>query len=70
MPGAALIRAAARCIALKPFNLVGLDALRQLLGPHREARRAPDAIELPARAAPSLAALVEDIAATATAWSC
>ena len=50
-------------IALKPFNLVGLDALRQLLAD--AASPGPlDATALPATlAAPDLAALVDDIAA-------
>jgi len=49
-------------IPLKPFNLVGLDALRHLLGdsaPITEDARAPEAPLV----APSLAALVDDIAA-------
>lgn len=50
-------------IALKPFNLVGLDALRQLLIP-TDRPSAGDAPELPAKLeAPSLASLVDDIAA-------
>ncbi|HMT84380.1 MAG TPA: arsenical pump-driving ATPase [Ottowia sp.] len=50
-------------IALKPFNLVGLDALRHLLAD--AASPGPlDATALPATlAAPDLAALVDDIAA-------
>ena len=50
-------------IALKPFNLVGLDALRHLLAD--AASPGPlDAAALPATlAAPDLAALVDDIAA-------
>ena len=49
-------------IALKPFNLVGLEALRHLLtaSPPVPADTAP---ARPALAAPSLAALVDDIAA-------
>ncbi|MBK9613985.1 MAG: arsenical pump-driving ATPase [Uliginosibacterium sp.] len=50
-------------IALKPFNLVGLDALRQLLVAAPPARPA-DAIDVPALPdAPPLSALVEAIAA-------
>lgn len=49
-------------IALKPFNLVGLEALRQLLdGASGVTLEAPAAI--PALQAPSLAALVDEIAA-------
>lgn len=49
-------------VALKPFNLVGLDALRHLLVPGGGASD-PAAIVLPARLnAPSLASLVDDIA--------
>jgi arsenite-transporting ATPase len=59
-------------IALKPFNLVGLDALRQLLGntsssstaTAANAPNAPSAIAPPAKIdAPNLLALVNDIAA-------
>ena len=51
-------------IALKPFNLVGLDALRRLFvaGDGLAVESNPDLIE-PAIAAPSLSALVDDIAA-------
>lgn len=50
-------------IALKPFNLVGLDALRHLLD-DSGGLAASDVADLPARLdAPSLAALVDDIAA-------
>lgn len=49
-------------VALKSFNLVGLDALRQLLVPTADAEN-PAPIELPARlAAPSLSTLVAEIA--------
>ena len=49
-------------IALKPFNLVGLEALRQLLdGASGVTLEAPAAV--PALQAPSLAALVDEIAA-------
>lgn len=49
-------------VALKPFNLVGLDALRHLLVPGGGASN-PEAIALPDRLnAPSLASLVDDIA--------
>jgi arsenite/tail-anchored protein-transporting ATPase len=48
-------------VELKPFNLVGLDALRQLLG---TATSDVEQIDLPAKLnAPALAALVDDIAA-------
>lgn len=47
-------------IALKPFNLVGLDALRQLFAP---ADRADDAAPVPPPAAPDIAGLVDGIAA-------
>lgn len=48
-------------IALKPFDLVGLDALRQLL--ESAALPPPPQVELPARLdAPTLSALVDDIA--------
>ena len=49
-------------ISLKPFNLVGLEALRHLLGasaPSKADDRAPEA----ALVAPSLSSLVDDIAA-------
>ncbi len=49
-------------VALKSFNLVGLDALRQLLVPTADAEN-PAPIELPARlAAPNLSTLVAEIA--------
>ena len=49
-------------VALKSFNLVGLEALRQLLVPTADAEN-PAPIELPARlAAPSLSTLVAEIA--------
>ena len=49
-------------IAIKPFNLVGLEALRQLLdGASGVTLEAPAAV--PALQAPSLAALVDEIAA-------
>lgn len=49
-------------IALKPFNLVGLDALRQLLVASTPTRDA-GAIELPSQLnAPTLVSLVDDIA--------
>lgn len=50
-------------IALKPFNLVGLDALRHLFFDADDTHGA-DAVELPARLdAPDLSTLVDDIAA-------
>jgi arsenite-transporting ATPase len=50
-------------IALKPFNLVGLDALRHLLV-DTDATHGADAIELPDQInAPDLSALVDEIAA-------
>ena len=50
-------------IALKPFNLVGLDALRHLLVA-TDVTHSADAIELPDQInAPDLSALVDDIAA-------
>ena len=50
-------------IALKPFNLVGLDALRHLLV-DTDATHGADAIELPDQInAPDLSALVNEIAA-------
>ncbi|MDR1968875.1 MAG: arsenical pump-driving ATPase [Burkholderiaceae bacterium] len=50
-------------IALKPFNLVGLDALRHLLTDTVQPGNA-DAVDLPATlTAPGLSALVDDIAA-------
>lgn len=49
-------------IALKPFNLVGVAALRQLLDGAGDAGLAPVA-PAPAPQAPSLAALVDEIAA-------
>lgn len=49
-------------VALKSFNLVGLEALRQLLVPTADAEN-PAPIELPARlAAPNLSTLVAEIA--------
>lgn len=49
-------------VALKSFNLIGLDALRQLLVPTADAEN-PAPIELPARlAAPNLSTLVAEIA--------
>ena len=49
-------------IALKPFNLVGLDALRHLLV-DTDAKHDADAIELPDQInAPDLSALVDEIA--------
>ena len=49
-------------IALKPFDLVGLTALRQLLGPAPHSATTP--IEAPVRIdAPSVSELVDDIAA-------
>ncbi|MBA5608210.1 arsenical pump-driving ATPase [Duganella sp. FT3S] len=49
-------------IALKPYDLVGLEALRHLLA-HGAGPRAAGPVELPDRLdAPSLAALVDDIA--------
>jgi arsenite-transporting ATPase len=59
---AALTRLPTDRIALKAFNLVGLDALRHLLGdsaPIEDDARPPEAPLV----APSLAALVDDIAA-------
>ena len=51
-------------VALKPFNLVGFDALRQLLGNDRRRRSKPASLLLPPSLnAPNLAALVDDIAA-------
>ncbi len=50
------------CIALKPFNLVGLDALRGLLTDTAPID-APDEIEAQPLEAPDLASLVEEIAA-------
>ena len=47
-------------VALKPFNLVGLDALRQLLV--TTASQAPSTHAAPALDAPSLSALVDGIA--------
>jgi arsenite-transporting ATPase len=50
-------------LALKPFNVVGLDALRQLLD-ETPGALPPTQIELPAtQNAPTLTALVDDIAA-------
>ncbi|MHB8252682.1 MAG: arsenical pump-driving ATPase [Acidiferrobacter sp.] len=50
-------------VALKPFNLVGLDALRQLLTAEQTPSQAPGEDEPPPVIdAPSLADLVEDIA--------
>ncbi|MDR2871820.1 MAG: TRC40/GET3/ArsA family transport-energizing ATPase, partial [Xanthomonadaceae bacterium] len=50
-------------IALKPFNLVGLDALRHLLV-DADTTHDTDAVELPARLdAPDLPTLIDDIAA-------
>ncbi len=50
-------------VSLKPFNLVGLDALRLLLDPTNEAARS--AIDEPILLnAPKLSALIEDIAAS------
>jgi arsenite-transporting ATPase len=50
-------------VALKPFNLVGLDALRHLLV-NTTRPSAADAMDLPGKLeAPSLSALVDDIAA-------
>ena len=50
-------------IALKPFNLVGLDALRHLLV-DTDATYGADAIELPDQInAPDLSALVDEVAA-------
>lgn len=49
-------------VALKPFNLVGLDALRHLLV-NTSSPQNPEAIDLPARLdVPNLSALVDDIA--------
>jgi arsenite-transporting ATPase len=49
-------------VALKPFNLVGLEALRHLLV-HDEGASSSEAVDLPARLnARSLASLVDDIA--------
>ncbi len=50
-------------IALKPFNLVGLDALRHLLV-ENDVQPGVDAVELPEHiSAPNLSALVDEIAA-------
>lgn len=49
-------------IALKPFNLVGLDALRQLLNPAPASLDAPVPALPPARVLPSLASLVDELA--------
>ena len=49
-------------IALKPFNLVGLDALRQLLNPAPASPDAPVPALPPARVLPSLASLVDELA--------
>ncbi|MDZ7592096.1 MAG: arsenical pump-driving ATPase [Rubrivivax sp.] len=49
-------------VPLMGFNLVGLDALRQLLG-DTVAAATPDAEASPALEAPSLASLIDDIAA-------
>jgi len=50
-------------LPLKPFNLMGLDALRQLLGAETAPLALVDDAPLPALDAPGLAALVDDIAA-------
>ena len=49
-------------IALKPFNLVGLDALRQLLNPAPASPDTPVPALPPARVLPSLASLVDELA--------
>lgn len=50
-------------IALKPFNLVGLDALRHLLV-DTDATYGADTIELPGQInAPDLSALIDEVAA-------
>ena len=49
-------------IALKPFNLVGLDALRQLLNPAPASLDALVPALPPARVLPSLASLVDELA--------
>ncbi len=49
-------------IALKPFNLVGLDALRQLLNPAPASSDTPVPALPPARVLPSLASLVDELA--------
>lgn len=49
-------------LALKPFNLVGLDALRQLLNPAPASLDAPVPALPPARVLPSLASLVDELA--------
>ncbi len=50
-------------VALKPFNLVGLDALRQLLRDAPDPQAAVDTTPLPPLVAPTLSTLVEAIAA-------
>ena len=51
-------------IALKPFNLVGVDALRHLLVDTDDTPQSADAVELPEQIeAPHLSTLVEEIAA-------
>jgi arsenite/tail-anchored protein-transporting ATPase len=50
-------------VPLKPFNLVGLDALRQLLGPNAPRTPSSSVRALVPLHAPSLSELVDDIAA-------
>ncbi|MEW9900857.1 arsenical pump-driving ATPase [Chitinivorax sp. PXF-14] len=60
---AALLKLPTDQVELKPFNLVGLDALRQLLDVQTSPARAVAEVEAPLLRAPNLSELVEHIAA-------